>query len=76
MNEEIKKIMNKINCSNNFDCYYKGIEKFNKVNCDYLSKNCEAVTKDSETCEDCQNFGDKKYCICPLLKFLIEKNYY
>jgi hypothetical protein len=73
MEKKIKDIMDKIECDNNFMCYYSGIENFDKVKCDFYNTICEAITKDANSCIFCTNIGYRNFCNCPLLRYLIEK---
>jgi hypothetical protein len=74
MNDTVKKIMRNINCRNNYQCYYKGLDNFKKINSDQYPNICEALTKDAKYCEYSIPFGHKFFCHCPLIKYLKQNN--
>ena len=71
--KQIEKIIDKMNCQKNFECYTSEFKKLSTVK-SVNSKNLfECLSKKPKKCQFSLPFGDGYFCKCPL-RIYIAKN--
>jgi len=71
--EEIEKIIDRIKCTKDFECYKSGFKNLRKARGIGLERYLECLEKEPRECEFAIPFGYTFLCQCPLRVYIAKK---